>query len=79
MSTTIDSLDIQIKTSAGNAAGNIDRLAALLGRLKSASEDVLLSDFSSRCRTKSEFSTKHKDHTAYREPITNAKCSNLAG
>lgn len=35
MSTTIDSLDIQIYTSAGNATENIERLAASLGRLKS--------------------------------------------
>ena len=35
MSTTIDSLDIQISTSAGSAAANIDKLAASLGRLKS--------------------------------------------
>lgn len=35
MSTTIDSLDIQISASAGTAAANIDKLAASLGRLKS--------------------------------------------
>ena len=35
MSTTIDSLDIQIRSSAGSAAANIDKLAASLGRLKS--------------------------------------------
>ena len=35
MSTTIDSLDIQIQASAGSAAANIDKLAASLGRLKS--------------------------------------------
>ena len=35
MSTTIDSLDIQINTSAGSAADNIDRLAEKLGQLKS--------------------------------------------
>ena len=34
MSTTIDSLDIQIRSSAGSAAANIDALAASLGRLK---------------------------------------------
>lgn len=34
MSTTIDSLDIQIKTSAGSASANIDELASALGRLK---------------------------------------------
>lgn len=34
MSTTIDSLDIQITTSSGSAAANIDQLAASLGRLK---------------------------------------------
>ena len=36
MSTTIDSLGIQIQASAGSAAANIDRLAASLGRLSSA-------------------------------------------
>ena len=35
MSVTIDSLDIQIRSSAGSAAANIDKLAASLGRLKS--------------------------------------------
>ena len=35
MSTTIDSLDIQISASAGTAVANIDKLAASLGRLKS--------------------------------------------
>lgn len=35
MSVTIDSLDIQIRASAGTAAANIDRLATSLGRLKS--------------------------------------------
>ena len=35
MSTTIDSLDIQIRSSSGTAVANIDRLAASLGRLKS--------------------------------------------
>ena len=34
MSTTIDSLNIQIKASAGSAAANIDELADALGRLK---------------------------------------------
>ena len=34
MSVTIDSLDIQIKTSAGQAETNIDALAKALGRLK---------------------------------------------
>lgn len=34
MSTTIDSLDIQIKTSAGSAADNIEKLADALGKLK---------------------------------------------
>lgn len=38
MSTTIDSLDIQITTSAGNSAVNIDRLADALGRLKQNSK-----------------------------------------
>ena len=37
MSVTIDSLDIQIRSSAGSAAANIDALAASLVRLKSAS------------------------------------------
>lgn len=37
MSVTIDSLDIQISSSAGRAAANIDQLADALGRLKSAS------------------------------------------
>ena len=36
MSVTIDSLDIQINSSAGSAAANIDALAQSLGRLKSA-------------------------------------------
>ena len=35
MSTTIDSLDIQIRSNAGSAAANIDKLAASLERLKS--------------------------------------------
>ena len=35
MSVTIDSLDIQIRASAGTAAANIDRLADSLGKLKS--------------------------------------------
>lgn len=34
MSVTIDSLDIQIKTSSGNSAANIERLADALGKLK---------------------------------------------
>ena len=34
MSVTIDSLDIQIRSSAGSAAANIDRLADALGRLQ---------------------------------------------
>ena len=34
MSTTIDSLDIQIKTSAGNSAANIEKLADALVKLK---------------------------------------------
>ena len=34
MSTTIDSLDIQIRTSAGTSAANIERLADSLGKLK---------------------------------------------
>lgn len=34
MSTTIDSLDIQIKTSAGSSAANIEQLANALGKLK---------------------------------------------
>ena len=34
MSTTIDSLDIRITTSAGNSAVNIERLATALGKLK---------------------------------------------
>ena len=34
MSTTIDSLDIQITTSAGSSAVNIERLATALGKLK---------------------------------------------
>ena len=38
MSTTIDSLDIQITTSAGQSAVNIDALADALGRLKSNSK-----------------------------------------
>lgn len=37
MSVTIDSLDIQINSSAGSAAANIDALAQSLGRLKAAS------------------------------------------
>ena len=36
MSTTIDSLDIQIRTSAGSAANNIEELARSLEKLKSA-------------------------------------------
>ena len=36
MSTTIDSLDIQIRSSAGSAADNIEDLAIALGDLKSA-------------------------------------------
>ena len=36
MSVTIDSLDIQISSSAGSAVANIDKLAASLGRLKSS-------------------------------------------
>ena len=36
MSTTIDSLDIQIRSSAGSAADNIEELAIALGDLKSA-------------------------------------------
>ena len=36
MSTTIDSLDIQIRSSAGNAANNIEDLAIALGDLKNA-------------------------------------------
>ena len=36
MSTTIDSLDIQIRSSAGNAADKIEELAIALGDLKSA-------------------------------------------
>lgn len=36
MSTTIDSLDIQIRSSAGSAANNIEELAIALGDLKSA-------------------------------------------
>ena len=36
MSTTIDSLDIQIRSSAGRAADNIEDLAIALGDLKSA-------------------------------------------
>ena len=36
MSTTIDSLDIQIRSSAGSAANNIEALARSLGQLKSA-------------------------------------------
>lgn len=35
MSVTIDSLDIQIRSSAGSAAANIDRLAEALGRMRS--------------------------------------------
>lgn len=35
MSTTIDSLDIQIKTSAGASAANIEELAKALGQLRS--------------------------------------------
>ena len=34
MSVTIDSLDIQIRSSAGSAAANIDRLAAALGKMR---------------------------------------------
>ena len=34
MSVTIDSLDIQIRSSAGCASANIDRLAESLGRLR---------------------------------------------
>lgn len=34
MSVTIDSLDIQIRSSAGSAAANIDRLADALGRMR---------------------------------------------
>ncbi len=34
MSVTIDSLDIQIRSSAGSAAANIDRLAESLGKLR---------------------------------------------
>ena len=34
MSTTIDSLDIQIRSSAGSAAANIDRLAEALKNLR---------------------------------------------
>ena len=37
MATTIDSLEIQIATSAGNSAQKIDELAAALGRLKANS------------------------------------------
>lgn len=36
MSTTIDSLDIQIRSSAGNAAANIEQLAKSLEKLKGA-------------------------------------------
>ena len=36
LSTTIDSLDIQIKTSAGSSAANIDQLTSALTRLKGA-------------------------------------------
>ena len=38
MSVTIDSLDIQIRSSAGSAAKNIDDLADALGRLNSSSK-----------------------------------------
>ena len=38
MGTTIDSLDIQINTSAGNSAININKLANALGRLKQNSK-----------------------------------------
>lgn len=38
MGTTIDSLDIQIKTSAGSSAENIERLASALEKLKSNSK-----------------------------------------
>ena len=38
MSTTIDSLDIQISSSAGNSAANIERLADALGKLKANSK-----------------------------------------
>lgn len=38
MSTTIDFLDIQITTSAGNSAANIERLANALGKLKANSK-----------------------------------------
>ena len=38
MSTTIDSLDIQITTSAGSSAKKIDELAAALGRLRTNSK-----------------------------------------
>ena len=34
MSVTIDSLDIQIRSSAGSAAANIDRLAEALGKMR---------------------------------------------
>ena len=34
MSTTIDSLDIQISTSAGQAAANIEKLANALEKLR---------------------------------------------
>ena len=38
MSTTIDSLDIQITTSAGQSAANIDRLANSLEKLRANSK-----------------------------------------
>ena len=38
MGTTIDSLDIQITTSAGQSAANIDRLADALGKLRANSK-----------------------------------------
>ena len=44
MSTTIDSLDIQIRSSAGTAAANIDRLAGSLQRLRDNAKLTVVSN-----------------------------------
>lgn len=44
MSTTIDSLDIQIRSSAGSAAANIDRLAGSLQRLRDNAKLTVVSN-----------------------------------
>ena len=59
MSTTIDSLEIRIETSAGNSAVNIERLATALGKLKdNAKMTTVVNNLSKLANTLDELGKK---------------------